>query len=76
MDAEIQEVENGTRIYVETDHEVAIVVEEENGERIYLPDVSGEDSTYYAEEVESLVNTSNGYSVTHPGEVEDVTVLG
>lgn len=75
MEVKTEQLDEGTRISVETDQEIAVVVREKDGERIYLPEVSGDDSSYYTEEVESLVPTSEGYSVVHPGNVDNVTVL-
>ena len=75
MEVETREVENGTWIKVMADQEVAVVVDSEEGERIYLPDLSGEDSTYYAENTSGLVETEDGYTVLHEGVVEDITVL-
>jgi hypothetical protein len=76
MDVETREVENGTRISVKAEEEVAVVVYSNGQERIYLPDGSGSDSTYYAENTSGLTRTEKGYSVLHKGEVDDLTVLG
>jgi len=51
-------------------------VDTENSERIYLPDVEGDDSTYYTENMSGLVKTSKGYGVLHQSSIEDITVLG
>lgn len=75
MEVETREVENGTRIDVETDHRIAVVVYSDGEERIYLPDGSGSDSTYYVENTSGLVETENGYSVLHQGDIDDLTVL-
>lgn len=76
MDVETRETESGTWIEVKTDQKVAVAVNTENGERIYLPDVEGDDSTYYAENMSGLVKTSEGYGVLHQSSIEDITVLG
>jgi hypothetical protein len=76
MDVETREVENGTRISVEAEEEVAVVVYSNDQERIYLPDGSGSDSTYYVENTSGLTRTEKGYSVLHKGEIDDLTVLG
>ncbi|MFQ3275212.1 MAG: hypothetical protein ACI9LV_000318 [Candidatus Nanohaloarchaea archaeon] len=76
MEVETREVENGTRIHVEADKEVAVVVYSNGEERIYLPDGSGSDSTYYVENTSSLIKTETGYSVVYPGKVDDMEVLG
>ncbi|MFB6209688.1 MAG: hypothetical protein ABEJ56_06170 [Candidatus Nanohaloarchaea archaeon] len=76
MEVETEEVEEGTLIRVATGSEVAVVVESEEGERIYLPESGGSDSTYYVDEVESLRKTESGYSVVHPGKAEEIQVLG
>lgn len=76
MDVETRETENGTWIEVKTDRKVAVAVDTESGERIYLPDVEGDDSTYYTENMSGLVKTSAGYGVLHQSSIEDITVLG
>jgi hypothetical protein len=68
--------ESGVWIEVQTDHKIAIAVDTRNGERIYLPDVEGDDSTYYTENMSGLVKTSEGYGVLHQDSIEDIKVLG
>lgn len=75
MEVETQEVENGTKIDVETDQEIAVVVYSDGEERIYLPDGSRSDSTYYVENTSGLTETDYGYSVVHQGKVDDMEVL-
>lgn len=76
MDVETREVENGTWIEIKTDRKVAVSIDTENGERIYLPDVETDDSTYYTENMSGLVKTDEGYGVLHQESIEDITVLG
>lgn len=76
MDVETRETEDGTWIEVKTDQKIAIAVDSENGERIYLPDIEGDDSTYYTENMSGLAKTSEGYGVLHQNSIEDITVLG
>lgn len=76
MDIETRQVDGGTEIRVRTDDEVALAVKTPGGERIYLPEAEGSDSSYYVEEPESLRETGYGYAVVHPGRVEDVEVIG
>lgn len=73
---ETSQRENGTWIEVETDHKIAVAIDTEDGERIYLPDVEGDDSTYYSENMSGLVKTSEGYGVLHQDSIEDITILG
>lgn len=75
MDVETQEVDNGIKIHVETQQKVALVVYSGEEERIYLPDGSDSDSTYYVENSSGLVETEKGYSVLHEGDIDDLTVL-
>ncbi|MFB6147870.1 MAG: hypothetical protein ABEJ66_03215 [Candidatus Nanohaloarchaea archaeon] len=75
MEVEIHEKEGGTEIRVHTDERVAVAVKTGEGERIYLPDAEGSDSSYYVEKPESLRETEYGYAVFHPGSVEDVEVI-
>lgn len=76
MDVETSEVESGIRINVFCDREVAVVVYSGDEERIYLPEGSGSDSTYYVENSSGLVQTDQGYSVVHRGRIDDLTVIG
>lgn len=74
MDVETRKKEGGTEISVETDKEIALVVEGEK-ERIYLPESGSTDSTYYLESSDGLVRTEYGYKVFHSGSVENVEVF-
>lgn len=76
MNVETSSTDGGTEIRVETERKIAVAVDTPEGERIYLPGAEGSDSSYYVEEPESLRKTKNGYAVVHPGEVEDVEVIG
>lgn len=76
MDVETREAENGIWIEVKTDRKVAVAVDTEEGERIYLPDVEANDATYYTENMSGLAETAEGYKVLHQGVIEDVKVLG
>lgn len=76
MDVETCEVESGVRIDVFCDRKVAVVVYSGDEERIYLPEGSASDSTYYVESSSSLVETDEGYSVVHRGRVDNLTVIG
>jgi len=74
-DVETRQTENGTKIRIKTDKEIALVVKSSEGERIYLPDSKGSDSTYYVESTDHLERISDGYGVVHQGDIEDITVL-
>jgi len=76
VDIETRETDKGTWIEVKTDQKVAVAVDTENSERIYLPDIEGDDSTYYTENMSGLVKTSEGYGVLHQDSIENITVLG
>lgn len=75
MDIQTQDTENGTEIQVYTDKKVALLVRSEGSERIYLPGVSDDDSTYYADSPNGLTRTSEGYRVVHRGNVDDLEVI-
>ncbi len=75
MEIETREIDGGVEITVRTDKKVAVVVKTGDGERIYLPDVDGDDSTYYAEDTSGLVRTEDGYFARHRGEVEDIEIV-
>lgn len=76
MEVETREIKEGTEIVVDTERKVAVAVQSSEGERIYLPEVEGDDSSYYVEEPETLAKTPEGWKVVHPGEIEDVEVIG
>lgn len=76
MEAETRKTEEGTEIRVRTDKEVAVIVKTGEGERIYLPETSGSDTTYYVESTRALASTEKGYAVLHQGDVKDIKVLG
>lgn len=75
METKITEKENGYLIQVNTDQEIALAIQSEQGERIYLPGEGGSDSTYYSENPTFLAKTENGYTVLHSEKPEEVEVL-
>lgn len=75
MDARIQETGEGHEIDVYTDKKIAVVVKGEE-ERIYLPESSENDSTYYTENYEGLNPTDFGYKLVHRGPLTDYKILG
>ena len=74
MKVETSETREGTRIDIETDQKVAVIVQGEQ-ERIYLPNSEGSDNTYYVEESEQLVETDKGWTVIHRGEINDIQII-
>ena len=76
MEIETSQKEKGTWIEVRTDRKIAVAVDTKNGERIYLPEVEGDDSSYYTENMSGLTKTSDGYGVLHQDSIENITVLG
>lgn len=52
---------------IETQKDAAVVVRGSEGERIFLPDVSGSDSTYYVEE--------SGKKFFYDGEIDDIKAI-
>lgn len=65
MELETREESGGT--VIETEEDAAIVVKGSEGERIFLPDVSGSDSTYYVEE--------GGKEFFYSGEIEEIELI-
>jgi hypothetical protein len=76
MEVETQDTEEGTLITVNTARKVAIVVRSDEGERIYLPDVTGNDSGYYVDSARGVESDSENRTVMHPGKVDTVEVIG
>ena len=75
MDVQTKETEKGLQIDVYTDKKVAVVVQGRE-ERIYLPESSENNSSYYSEDYEGLRETSFGYRLRHAGNISDFKVLG
>lgn len=73
MEVETREVEEGIEITVRADQKVALSVWDGETEEIYLPDVSGNDSTYYVEAGSSKYE--NGFQVVHRGDVDDIELI-
>jgi hypothetical protein len=74
MNIETRQVENGTRITVDTSQKIALSVVSGGKERIYLPDDFSNDSTYYVEE-SSVETSSNSFSVVHTEPVDEISVI-
>lgn len=74
MEVETQEVENGTKIIVKTDQDLALSVISGGKERIYLPNQFSNNSTYYVEE-SAVENSSTGFSVIHTEPVDQINVI-
>ena len=75
MDVRIQETEEGHEIDVYTDKKIAVVVKGDE-ERIYLPESSENNSTYYTENYEGLNPTQFGYKLVHRGRMTEYEILG
>lgn len=75
METKITEKESGHLIQVYTDQEVAIAVQSDSGERIYLPGQGGSDSTYYNEDPTFLTQTQDGYAVLHTEQPDKVEII-
>lgn len=73
MEVETREVENGVEITVKASEKVALSVCDGETEEIYLPEVSANDSTYYAEA--SSREWENGFQVVHRGEVDEIELI-
>jgi len=72
-----QENKNETEIIIETDkQEIAVIVRDKGGERIYLPhEIDKNNRTYYTDDNQDLEETKTGYRVLHPQIVENVNVI-
>lgn len=75
METKISEKENGHLIQIQTSREVAVAVQSDSGERIYLPGQGGSDSTYYHEDPTFLTRTEEGYAVMHTEKPEQVEII-
>lgn len=74
MEIEKTREDDGYRIRVKTDKEVALVVRGDE-ERIYLPNSSGNSSGYYVEESSHLQETEKGFVAKYPGEIDALEVI-
>ena len=75
VEAKIIEKSNGHLIRIETDQEVALAVQSEGGERIYLPGEGGSDTAYYSEDPTFLTETENGYAVLHEERPQKIEII-
>lgn len=75
MKVQTRDTENGTEIHVRTDKKIAVSVQSGDSERIYLPEVDSDSSTYYADSTEGLIPTSEGYKVVHTGRIDSFEVI-
>ncbi|MFB6174925.1 MAG: hypothetical protein ABEJ87_03025 [Candidatus Nanohalobium sp.] len=75
METKITEKSNGYLIQVETSEEIAVAVQSEEGERIYLPGEGGSDTAYYHEDPTFLTDTENGYAVLHSERPKNVEII-
>ena len=75
MKIQTEKISKGTRIFVRTDEKIALAVRDQNGERIYLPEGNGDNSTYYVEEIETLTRIEKGFVVVHHQEVQGIEVI-
>lgn len=75
MDVEVEEGEDFYLISVESDSRVAVVLDTEDGERIFLPSGEEEGSCYYGEDAGKLVETGSGYFLRFEGEFTNLEVL-
>ncbi|WP_347722042.1 hypothetical protein [Candidatus Nanohalococcus occultus] len=73
MEIETQKLKEGVEITVRSDEKVALSVWDGDLEEIYLPEMSGDNSTYYVEK-ESR-EWENGFQVLHRGEVDEIEVI-
>lgn len=74
MEVQTEEVENGTKITVKADQDIALSVISGGKERIYLPYQFSNNSTYYVED-SSVENTSAGFSIIHTRPVDQIDVI-
>lgn len=76
MEVRTRQSDHGTEITVHTDSRVALSVRSNGEERIYLPGIDADGSSYYGGSSEGLIRTSEGYKVVHEGEVDSLEVIG
>lgn len=70
------ETEKGTKIEVLGDEKVAVVIKEDEDERILLPIKNKQaDTTYYYEDSSGLAETEKGLVGFYPGNPDQVKLL-
>ncbi|MFB6245816.1 MAG: hypothetical protein ABEJ03_05725 [Candidatus Nanohaloarchaea archaeon] len=74
MEVEKTVVEEGVRIEVRADREVAVSIRDGRREEIYLPNANGSDSTYYVEG-SSHGSGDDVFVFVHHGEVDDLELI-
>jgi len=70
----VKKVEKGTEITVNA-KEAAVVVKENNEERIYLPQTNTKQTTYYTDNRKSLKQEKNVFKVVHTGTPDSIKVF-
>jgi len=75
VEVQISEKENGYLVQIETEKKIALAIQSDQGERIYLPGQGGSDSTYYNEDPNYLTETENGYAVIHSEKPQNLEVI-
>lgn len=77
MDVEISDRNDGKLVKIISDKDkVALVIKDEENERIYLPGSENNNSTYYVENSTGLTKTDYGFRVLHKGEITELELLG
>lgn len=76
MDVLIDTSDGKTRVKIDGEQSVAVVVEDDAEERIYLPPSDDLDTSYYQSDAESLALTDDGAAVVHPRECTKLRILG
>lgn len=75
METRTRRQEDGYIIEVEADKKVALAIQSESGERIYLPGEHGSDTTYYNEDPTFLQKNSGVWTVKHPEEPKRIELI-
>lgn len=75
MSIEITEKNDKYILNIRTDTKTALIAYFNGRERIYLPEASGSDSTYYVEKTDSLIKTDNGYRIVTDKKPDRTTLI-
>ncbi len=75
MSIQITEEDGTYLIQIQTEEKAALAAYFNGEERIYLPEASGSNTTYYTETTEALTPTENGYTLRTERKPEKLWII-
>lgn len=75
METKVDFDSDAVRVEIRDADTAAVIVGEEENERIYLPPTEELDSTYYQSDASVLRETEEGYELEHSGDATTVRIV-